>query len=231
MSRSGSMTRPTPRSWSATRKLELPSSEAGTASTVYTSLAQRDGRGREEDVDRDQRDRDRAAVEKRLRGHALGGVESEVDEEVAQAVREMEERKGDQDEQIELDQRVAEHVDPRVVVAVDDVHEAQRAEDALDQDVDGDEEGGDPPALREHEPPEEVHQSWSAPLRRLRRHLPMNGEGLGTLTHRANQMRTKPTTREASAHIPNMASEMSLEGMVRSRTLTRMITPARLRNV
>src|SRR5207247_55797 len=90
----------TPRSWSATRKLELPSSEAGTASTVYTSLAERDGRGREEDVDRDQRDRHRAAVEKRLRGHALGGVESEVDEEVAQAVREMEERKGDLDEQV-----------------------------------------------------------------------------------------------------------------------------------
>src|SRR5205814_10679506 len=109
MSRSGSMTRPTPRSGSATRKLELPSSEAGIASTVYTSLAEGDGRGRDEDVDRDQRDRHRAAVEKRLRGHALGRVEAEVDEQVAQAVREMEEREGDQDEKVELDQRVAEN--------------------------------------------------------------------------------------------------------------------------
>src|SRR5436309_7817232 len=97
--------------------------------------------------------------------------------------------------------------------------------------MDRDQEGGDHPALGEHEPPEQVHQGWSAPLRRLRRHLLMNGEELGPLTHRANQMRTNPTTREASAHIPYMAREISLEGMVRSRTLTRMITPARFRNV
>src|SRR5260370_37526469 len=78
MSRSGSMTRPTWRSVSATTKLALPSSGAEIASTVYIALAERDRHGREQDPDRDQRDHHRYAVEDGLRGVAFIGVAPEV---------------------------------------------------------------------------------------------------------------------------------------------------------
>src|SRR5260370_8625130 len=97
MSRSGSMTRPTPRSVSATRKLELPSSGAGIASTVYMALAA-DWNGGQENPDRDERDHDRAAIENGLRGQALGRMQPEVDQQVAKSVRELEERPCDQPE-------------------------------------------------------------------------------------------------------------------------------------
>src|SRR5258708_34685447 len=116
MSRSGSMTSPTPRSVSATRKLALPSSDAGIASTVYIgSAADRDGR--QENPDRDQGDQDRSAVEDDLRGHAPRGLQAQVDQQVADAVREVEERHRDEDQQGELDDRVAEGGGPGVVVA------------------------------------------------------------------------------------------------------------------
>src|SRR5260370_11977859 len=116
MSRSGSMTSPTPRSVSATRKLALPSSDAGIASTVYIgSAADRDGR--QENPDRDQGDQDRSAVEDDLRGHAPRGLQAQVDQQVADAVREVEERHRDEDQQVELDDRLAEGGGPGVVVA------------------------------------------------------------------------------------------------------------------
>src|SRR5437763_2572197 len=164
MSRIGSITMPSPRSGSATTKLALPSSGARTTSTVNIRLAKLDRNGREEDVDRGQRHHGRAAVEDHLRGDALRGGDAEVDEQVAQAMGEVKERKRDQDEQVELHQRVAEDADPGVVVAVDDRHDAQWAEDALDQHVHGDEQGGDDSALGEHEPPEEMHQRRSLGL-------------------------------------------------------------------
>src|ERR1044072_1554845 len=113
------MTMATWRSVSATRKLALPSSGAGIASTVYMPLRrfapppysvgrslERDRGGREQNVDRQQRDGDRSAVEKDLRGTPLRSVHSEVDDQVAQPVREVEERNRDQHEQVELDDRV-----------------------------------------------------------------------------------------------------------------------------
>src|SRR5579864_2963325 len=109
MSRSGSMTTPTPRSVSATRKLVFPSSGAGMASIVNIRLAQRDRHCREEDPDRDQGDHDGAAVKDRLGGHALCRRHPEVDQQVAQPVREMEEGNRDQDQQVELDYGVAEN--------------------------------------------------------------------------------------------------------------------------
>src|SRR5205807_5654850 len=155
ISRSGSMTRPTPRSVSATTKLVLPSSGAGIASTVYMGSAA-DRNRRQKDPDRDERDHDRTAVEDDLCGHALAGFETEVDEEIANAVREVKERRRDQDQQVELDDRIAEGIDPGVVVAVYHGHDVERTEDALDQDVDGNQDGRDDPALREQEPENQV---------------------------------------------------------------------------
>src|SRR5713226_8533294 len=105
MSRRGSMTRPTPCSSSKTAKLALPSSPAGIASTV--NISERDGG--EEHPDRDERDHHCAAVKDNLRGHALGVVHAKVNQQIAAAVREMEERHRDQHQQVELDDWVAEH--------------------------------------------------------------------------------------------------------------------------
>src|SRR2546423_3151985 len=126
MSRKGSITRPTPLSVSATRKLALPSSGAGIASTVYIAL-ERDGRRGQENVDRQKDDEDGAAVEDDLGRNALGGRHAEVDEQVAEAVREVEEGHRDQDEQIELHDRVADDVG---VGKTGNAHEAQRSKDA-----------------------------------------------------------------------------------------------------
>src|SRR6266581_3590347 len=183
MSRRGSMTRPTPLSVSATRKLVLPSSPAGTASTVYMSLRQRDRHCREEDPDGDQRDDNRPAVEDGLRRHTLGCMHAEVHEEITQPMREMEERHRDQHQEVKLDDRVAEHRHPCVVMAVDNRHDAERTEDALDEDMHGDEHRGYHATLREQEPPDEVHIGRTAP------HLG---------AHRANQIRTNPTTADAT---------------------------------
>ena len=94
-----------------------------------------------------------ATVEDRLGRDALGGVNPEIDEQVAQAVREVEERDRDQDEQIKLDDWVGQQTH---VVRFCDVDDAQWAEDALEQDVHRQQDGGDHAALGEHEPPEEV---------------------------------------------------------------------------
>src|SRR6267143_7150593 len=107
MSRRGSMTRPTPCSSSKTAKLALPSSGAGIASTVNMSLPKSNGDGREKHPDRDERDHHGAAVEDGLRGHALRRVHPEVDQQVAQAVREVEERDRDQHQQVKLDDGIA----------------------------------------------------------------------------------------------------------------------------
>src|SRR6267143_5570725 len=212
MSRRGSMTRPTPCSSSMTAKLALPSSGAGIASTV--NISERDGG--EEHPDRDERDEDRTAVKDDLCGHALGGVDTEVDQQVAQAMREMKERQRDQHQQVELDKRIAKHADPRVVVPVDDGHDAEGAKDALDQDVHRQKHSRDHPTLGEEEPPDEVHERRA--LSRLS-------------AHRANQMSTNAMTADATAHNPNIASVISPDGRLRSRTLTRMISPERLRKV
>src|SRR2546426_3545550 len=86
MSRRGSTTSPTPRSVSATRKLALPSSPAGTASTVYMSLPELDWDCRQENPDGDQCDQDSSAVGDDLRGHALRRFYAEVGEQVANPV-------------------------------------------------------------------------------------------------------------------------------------------------
>src|SRR5207237_9262562 len=97
MSRNGSMTSPMPRSVSATRKLALPSSPAGTASTVYMSLPDLDRDCREENPDGDQCDQDSSAVGGDLRGHALRRFYAVVGEQVANSGRAMEGRHTDQD--------------------------------------------------------------------------------------------------------------------------------------
>src|SRR5438445_1855023 len=149
MSRSGSTTRPTPRSVSATRKLVLPSSPAGTASTVYMSLAELERYCRQENPDSDQSDCDSTAVGNDLRGHAFRRFHTEVGEQVANAVGDVKERHRDQHEQVELDDGIAEHGHPGVVVAVDDMDDAQRTQDALDQDMPRDQHRGDHAALSE----------------------------------------------------------------------------------
>src|ERR671923_588398 len=141
MSRMGSIT--TACSPLASTKLAFPSSDARTPSTEYTALEGK-RRGRQEDVDGQQRDRDRAAVEHRLRRNCARGAHAEVDQEVAQAVREMEERHRDQDEQVELHDRVAEDRD---VVRLDDVDDAEWTEDALEDDVHRQQHGGENAAL------------------------------------------------------------------------------------
>src|SRR5947208_9023692 len=210
------MTSPMPRSVSATRKLALPSSPAGTASTVYMSLPDLDRDCREENPDGDQCDHDRSAVGNDLRGHALRRFHTEVGEQVADPVGDVEERNGDQHEKVQLHDRIAEHGHPRVVVAVDDGDDAERTEDALDQHVHRNQHSRDHAALGEQEPIDEVRVG-DAPA------------GFGA--HRANQMRTNPTTTEATAQRANWARMMSCDGSGRSRTLTWMITPARPRNV
>ncbi len=142
-------------------------------------------------------------------------MDTEVHEEVAQPVRKVEERKHDQHQQVELDQRVANDVDPCVVVAVDDRDDAERAEDALDEHVHRKQKRSDHSALGEEEPEEEVTQRGPATR----------------LAHRANQMSTNPTTADASAQVPNIVTTITCEGTGRSKSLTRMITPASFRNV
>src|SRR6266851_2574058 len=213
MSRSGSMTSPTPRSVSATTKLALPSSDAGIASTVYiSSAADRDGR--QENPDRDERDHDSAAIKHHLRRQALRCVQTKVDEQVTQSVREVEERHRDKHEKVQLHERVAQHRHPCVVMAVDHTHDTEGAQDALDQDVYRNQDCGDHAPGREREPIEEVHQIRS-----------LSG------AHRPNQINVAPTTTEAAAQAPNIAAATSVEGSCRSKTLTRMITPERLRKV
>src|SRR5690242_2079557 len=152
MSRNGSMTTATPCSVSATTKLVFPSSGAGTASTVYIALAE-ERCGRQQDPERDQRHDAGAAVKDHLRGGAPSRAHSQIDQEIAEPVGEVEEREREQDKQVELDQRIPQHVDPRVVVAVDHGDETERPEDALDEDVDGKQESGKHAALREQERP------------------------------------------------------------------------------
>src|SRR5450631_1197143 len=172
MSRKGSTTSPTPRSGSATRKLAFPSSGARNASTVNTaSSADGDRRGCQEDPDRDQRDGNRSAVEDHLRGDALGPGHAKVDEQVAQAVREKEERHSDQDQEVQLHDRVAQDAYPSVVVAVHHGHDAKRSENPLDEDVNRDQQRGQDASLREHEPPEEVHQGGPLFVCDFRAHL------------------------------------------------------------
>src|SRR5579859_2225034 len=218
-SRVGSTTTPMPRSASTMRKLAFPSSGAGSASTVNIHLSPYRHRSRrQQDPDRDERDQHCTAVENHLRGRALGGRDAQVDEQVAQSVGEVKEGQRDQHEQVQLHDGIAEQADPGVVVTVDHVHEPERPQDALDQDVDRDEHSGDHAALREHEPPEQVREGGFA--------------GVSSLgAHRPNQISTKPITIEASAHRPNCDSTINLEGTSRPRNLTWMITPARLRNV
>src|SRR6202011_35031 len=115
MSRSGSTTKPTPLSVSATRKLLFPNSDAGTASTVYMALPERDWDGGQEHPDRDGRDHNCAAVEDHLRRQGSRRGHPQVDEQIAQPMREMEERHGNQDQQVEINDRVAEDADPGVV--------------------------------------------------------------------------------------------------------------------
>src|SRR2546430_17137114 len=112
MSRIGSITMPAPCSGSATTKLALPSSGARTTSTVNIPLAELDRDGREEDVDRDQRHHDGAAVEDHLRGDALRGGNAEADGQGAQPKGEVEEKKRDQDEQGQLNHGGAEEPAP-----------------------------------------------------------------------------------------------------------------------
>src|SRR5579864_4809893 len=215
MSRRGSMTRPTPRSASATRKLVLPSSGAGTASTVNIALAERERRRGQEDVDGEEHDHDRATVEDGLRREALGSRDAEVDQQVAQAVREVEERHGDEDQQVELDDGVAEHAE---VVRLHDLDHAERSEDALQHDVHGEQDRGDHPALGEHEPPEEVHERGSLWAFRL-------------LSHRASHNSRKPITTVPPTQRANCDATIRRGEMGRSNSLRWMIDPARLRKV
>src|SRR5207248_11353957 len=105
--------------------------------------------------------------------------------------------------------------------------DVERAEDALDHDVHGDEHCRDHAALGEQEPPDEVHEGGPPGGS-----LSLGGFGHHCgLAHCANQMSTNAITAEATAHAPNIASVMRRDGMFLSRTLIRMIKPERLRNV
>src|SRR5487761_829614 len=201
------MTRATPRSRSATTKLALPSSGAGTASTVNTAASpqQRDRRGRQEHVDGEQRHQDRAPVKDHLRHQGLGRREAEVDQQVAQSMCEVEEGQRDQNQQVELHDRVAQEADPGVVMAIRDTHDAQRPENPLDQDVDWYEECSDHTALRKHEPPKQVGQSRLV---------------LDLLAHRPNPMRIAPITTDATNHMPNIAATITPDGSGLSNTFT-----------
>src|SRR2546423_9403238 len=136
MSRNGSMTMPTPRSVSATRKLALPSSPAGTASTVYISLPELDRDCRQENPDGDQGDYHGTAVGNDLRWQALRRFHAEVGEQVAHAVGDVKERHCDQHEQVQLDDGIAQHGHPGVVMAVDAGGNAPRNPGSLGQGKD-----------------------------------------------------------------------------------------------
>src|SRR5438552_6677829 len=97
-------------------------------------------------------------------------------------------------------------------MAVDHRHHAQRAQDALDQDVHRYQHGRDHPALREGEPVNEVQQRLAP-------------------NHRPNQIRMKAITPEATARSANCERTIRLGATGRSMNLTWMIVPARVRNV
>src|ERR1700680_1860035 len=219
MSRTGSMTTATRRSGSATRKLALPSSGARIVSTVNMRRSpQRYRRRRQEHPHGEQRHRHRAPIEDHLRRHTFGCRHAEIDQQVAQPVREMEEREGDEDEQVELHDRVGQDADPGVVVAINHRHYPQGPKDPLDDDVHWQDERDQSAALREHEPPEQVTQG----------HLRCP---VGFLVHRPNPIRTAPMTIEATNQSPNIVRTIARGGTGRSSALMWMITPARLRNV
>src|SRR6202165_333884 len=219
MSRKGSMTTASRRAGSARRKLALPSSGARIASTVNTRRSpQGDRGGRQKHPHGNQRHRHRAPVEDDLRRRAFGSRHAEIDQQVAQTVREMKERQGDQHEQVQLHDRVAQDADPGVIVSIHHGDNVQGSEDPLDQDVHRQHKGGKPAALREHKPPEQVAQ------RHLRRPFRF-------LDHRPNPIRTAPMTIDATSQRKNIVATIALGGTGRSSTLRWMITPARLRNV
>src|ERR1700730_14792184 len=112
---------------------------------------------------------------------------------------EVKERHRDEHEQVELHDRVAQELDPRVVVAIGHTHDAQWSQDALDQYVDRDQDRGDHAALSEQEPPDEVRES-GPPLAR------------GVVAHLANPMRTAAPTTQAANHIANCASTLNRDG-------------------
>src|ERR1700682_3179139 len=95
-------------------------------------------------------------------------------------------------------------------------HDSKRPEKALDQDVHGEHERGQAPAIGEHEPPEQVG---------------VRGALAGLGAHRPNPISTAPITIEATAQRANIVKTMSLGGTGLSSTLRWMITPANLRNV
>src|SRR5428012_19175 len=98
MSRTGPMPTAMPRPGAATRKLALPSSGARLASTVKTRrLPQRDRRRRQEHPYGDERHHHSAPIEEDLRRRAFTCRHAEIDEQVAQPVREMEKRERDED--------------------------------------------------------------------------------------------------------------------------------------
>src|SRR5428012_17948 len=98
MSRTGSMTTAMPRSGSATRKLALPSSGPRIVSPVHTpQLPQGDRRRRQEHPYGDERHHHSAPIEEDLRRRAFSCRHAEIDEQVAQPVREMEKRERDED--------------------------------------------------------------------------------------------------------------------------------------
>src|SRR5207237_1555385 len=108
----------------AATALALPRWPAGPACTLYMSLPELDRDCRQQNPDADQCDQDSSAVGDDLRGHALSGFYAEVGEQVANPVGDMKERHRDQHQQVELHDRIAEHGHPRVVVAIDDGHDA-----------------------------------------------------------------------------------------------------------
>src|ERR1700694_3011309 len=157
-----------------------------------------------------------APEKKRLRGHAFRGGYSEVHEQVAQAVCEVEEGQGDQDQDVELHQRVAQDADPGVVVLVHHGREVQRTKNSLHQDVHRQNERDQASAVREQKPEEEVWQGGLVSC-------------LGA--HLANPIKTAAMTMEARAPRPNIVRTITLGGTVLSMTFKWMITPASLRNV
>src|ERR1700674_1398691 len=91
---------------SATRKLALPSSGARNDSTVNTRRSPEGQRSRRhEQPHRDQGHGNRTPIEDDLRQDALRRRHAEIDQQVTEPVREMEEREGDQGEQVELHDR------------------------------------------------------------------------------------------------------------------------------
>src|SRR5712692_1544544 len=181
-------------------------------------LRERDRSGRQQHPDRDRRDHDRAAVKDHLRRQRPGCGHPEIDQEVAQPVREVEERERDEGEQVELHDRVAQDVYPGVVMPIHHVDDAQRPKHALDQDLDREHEGGQPAPIGEEEPPEQVGNGRLLTLR-------------GVVVHRANPMRTAAITTDATSHSPNIVATIARGGTGLPMNLRWMITPARLRKV